>query len=466
MDSKEAGVFLALLKTPPLDSMAIIEKYNIQARDRGILSVTARELLLKDPALGAHPTELQRFVDRAIGQTYKTASEDPAPEAMNREATTLHTAGILDRVKAVRMEWLWGYDETKDRLYIRRKALYAIEHIFYDYMGSQGWPKPVKDWVLTMAIVGGAASLQWKPGSDVDISIVVDWWKIFKQMEGWNRAQWKAVYLEEQYDRVQKGQRIQGTLVAKQMVNCLWGFGPWKGKGIIDKGNVDPVTMGHPVNYRFVRALSSQDSRFDSQPPIVENASISSFVAELPTERRREEDPNLPKLDVNWVQKTKDLPRGFDLKRDIPAVYDEALGLLRFMTMPFDYLMNPKTPADVSRSLKVLYDRHHRVKHDLRTEGYKKYEADPNAHAFVLNGETYALPDAFPANISIKLLEKSGSAEAIQKLLFEMKSLRDDRYVAHNFAAVKAEIRSVVDKPYDKVKEYLKGYSKPITYVT
>lgn len=451
MPSRDAQDFLGALKVPPIDNMALIEKYKIAPKDRGVLATTARTLLLAEPELAAQPTKLNKLVDQAL-------------EAGSRTSSEIKVAGILDRVKAVRMDWLWGYDETKDRLYVRKKALFAIEHIFYDYMESQGWPAPVKDWVLTMAIVGGAASLQWKPGSDVDVSIVVDWLKVFNKMKTWSRKEWANVYMDSQYDRLQKGDRIQGRLVAKQMVNCIWGFGPWKGKGIIDRRDLSATTMGHPINYRFVRALHASNTRFDSQPPIVENASISAYIAELPNERRREQDPKLRPTDLNWVHRIKDLPRGFELKRDVPAVYDEALGLLRYMTMPFDYLWNPKDPKDVPKALSLMFKRYNHVRHDLRTEGYTEYQKDPQSHSFVYQGETYAHPDVFPANIAIKLLEKSGADEAIKKLLFDMKDLQHDRYVASNYGKVKTEIRAVLDDPYKAVKEYLKAYSKPITY--
>ena len=480
MERKDATAFLAALKNPPVDNMALIEKYKLQPRDRGVLSTVSREVLLQNPGLAQSPDELQKRVDEALEMRYpqvpRTSSEairdlsaslanTPSEEPENVTVAAKEvTSGILDRVKAIRMDWLWGYDDKNDRLFVRKKALYSIEHIFYNYMESQGWPKPVAGWVLTMAIVGGAASLQWKPGSDVDVSVVVDWLKLFKQMEGWNLYQWKTVNLEDQYYRIQKGERIQGRVVAKQMVNCLWGFGPWKGKGIIDRTDIDPTTMGHPVNYRFVRSLSNTDMRFDHQPPIVENASISSYVAELPTERRRQEDPNLPRLDVNWVQRVVDLPKGFELKRDVPQVYDAALGLLRYATLSFDYLWNPGSPKDIKKAMDVLSTRYREVKQDLRTKGYVDYQADPTAHAFTFQGVSYALPDAFPANIAVKLLEKSGAEHAIKELLFEKKNLRDDRYVAHNFNAVKAELRATLKDPYAKVKEYLKDYSKPITY--
>jgi len=315
-----------------------------------------------------------------------------------------------------------------------------------------------------MAIVGGAASLQWKPGSDVDVSLVLDWTKLFKTMDHWNLDQWKKVYLEDQYYRVRGGQRIQGTLVAKQMVNCLWGFGPWKGKGIIDRPDIDATTDGHPVNYRFVRALHQGDTRFDAQPPIVENASISSYVAELPVERRRDEDPTLRQTDLVWVQRVVDLPKGFELKRDVPGVYDEALGLLRYATMSFDYLWAPNTPKDVPKALDILSKRYTKLKHDLRTEGYVAYQKDPNAHAFTYQGQTYALPDAFPANIAFKLLEKSGAESAIKELLYNNKNFRDDRYVAANFQAVKAALRKALRDPVKQVRAYLSEYSKPISY--
>jgi tRNA nucleotidyltransferase/poly(A) polymerase len=475
MTRAEATAFLAVLKTPPIDNVALIEKYKIQPRDRGVLAATARTILLANPELSTRPDDLHAAVDRALGDRFMTTSSEIrniASEFTDVVATEEvvaadeKVAGILDRVRAWRMDWLWGYDLPNDRMFVKKKALYAIEHIFYDYMEKMGWPAPAKDWVLTMAIVGGAASLQWKPGSDVDISIVVDWLKLFDMMKGWTLAQWRAVFLEEQYYRVQRGERIQGRVVAKQMVNCLWGFGPFKGKGIIDRTDIDATTMGHPVNYRFVRSLGKNDTRFDAQPPIVENASISAYVAELPTERRRQEDPNLHRQEVNWIHRVKDLPRGFELKRDAPHVYDEALGLLRYTTMPFDYLSNPKTPKDVTKAIDVLYRRYHNLKHDLRTEGYKAYEADPNAHAFTYNGETYALPDAFPANIAVKLVERSGAEAAIKKLVFEMRTLKDERYVGSNFAAVKAEIKDIIGEPYENVKRMLTEYSKPITYHT
>jgi len=284
-------------------------------------------------------------------------------------------------------------------------------------------------------------------------------------MRKWKKHRWERIGLPKEYDRVQQGKRIHGKLVAKAMMNALWGFGHFRGKGIIDDPALNRLAPGHPINFRIMRRLHKDDLRFDDQPMVIEGDSISAYIIEIPVKRRRQLE-NLGARDINWIAKARDLPRGFNLKRDVPAVYDEALGQLRYATMPFDFLWAPRKPKDVGRALKVLGTRYHRIHNDLRTRGYLDYRKDPNAHSFDVGGETYALPDAFPANIAVKLMEKSGASDAIKKLLFEMRSLKNDRYVSSNFGAVKSEIQDILREPYGKVRKLLKDYSKPVKYET
>lgn len=62
-DSSWAQDFLARLKQPPLDNMAIINRFNLQGKDRGHIAVVAREIMLNDPGIAFKPIELQTAVE-------------------------------------------------------------------------------------------------------------------------------------------------------------------------------------------------------------------------------------------------------------------------------------------------------------------------------------------------------------------------------------------------------------------
>ena len=378
---------------------------------------------------------------------------------------SLRVGSILDVVQANRMDWLWDYNPKRDELFVKKSALDQIENLFYDHMEKMGFPHPAYKWVITMALVGGSASLQWQDDSDVDISVIVDWNKLFKEMQRWSKKDWAKIGLEGQWARVQARKRLHGSLVAKALRDALWGFGHFRGNGIIERPDLNRIAPGHPINYRIMRRIHMGDLRFDAQPPVVDGDSISAFIAELPTRRRREEEGISPE-DINWVQRARDLPRSFNLKIDVPTVYDEALGLARYATMPFDFLWNPKTPKDIGRALKTLARRYDYVHRKLRTKGFLEYQKDPNAHSFVVNNEVFALPDAFPANVAVKLLENTGAMGAILTLLHKTKEVKNRKYLNDHFREAKALIRKIIFEPYKKTRDLLKEYSKPIRYDT
>ena len=68
MERQQASTFLAALKSPPIDNMALIEEFNLPPKDRGILAPTARRLMLEQPALALSPATLTEEVRREIAR--------------------------------------------------------------------------------------------------------------------------------------------------------------------------------------------------------------------------------------------------------------------------------------------------------------------------------------------------------------------------------------------------------------
>jgi tRNA nucleotidyltransferase/poly(A) polymerase len=75
MPEGEAEKFLAVLKKPPINNMALITEFNIPKHERGTLAATAREMMLEEPNLASNPSNLQRAVERQIARQYRTASD-------------------------------------------------------------------------------------------------------------------------------------------------------------------------------------------------------------------------------------------------------------------------------------------------------------------------------------------------------------------------------------------------------
>lgn len=71
MPREVASDFLATLKQPPIDNMALIEEFQIPPRDRGTLAVTARRLLLEDPSLAKDPHALTAAVRGALASVFR-----------------------------------------------------------------------------------------------------------------------------------------------------------------------------------------------------------------------------------------------------------------------------------------------------------------------------------------------------------------------------------------------------------
>jgi tRNA nucleotidyltransferase/poly(A) polymerase len=63
--SEVSTAYLAALKQPPIDNLALIEEFSIPPKDRGILAVTARRIILERPEL-AHQTHLLNEVVREV----------------------------------------------------------------------------------------------------------------------------------------------------------------------------------------------------------------------------------------------------------------------------------------------------------------------------------------------------------------------------------------------------------------
>jgi tRNA nucleotidyltransferase/poly(A) polymerase len=68
MPRGDASAFLTMLKTPPIDNMALIEEFSLPPKDRGILAPTARRLLLEQPELAVDPAGLTDAVRREIAR--------------------------------------------------------------------------------------------------------------------------------------------------------------------------------------------------------------------------------------------------------------------------------------------------------------------------------------------------------------------------------------------------------------
>ena len=66
MSRVDASAFLAALKTPPVDNMALIEEFKLAPKDRGVLSTKARALLLEQPELASSPTHLSEAMRLAL----------------------------------------------------------------------------------------------------------------------------------------------------------------------------------------------------------------------------------------------------------------------------------------------------------------------------------------------------------------------------------------------------------------
>lgn len=75
LPSDEAQAFIAVLTRPALDNNALIAQFSLKPQERGLLQPLAREALLDDPTLAAHPQELTSEVARRMEQTrVRTAS--------------------------------------------------------------------------------------------------------------------------------------------------------------------------------------------------------------------------------------------------------------------------------------------------------------------------------------------------------------------------------------------------------
>lgn len=68
MPREEATAFLAALRSPPVDNLAIIEALGLEPRDRGVLAPTARRMMLDDPGLAGRPDVLTEKVRLSLSR--------------------------------------------------------------------------------------------------------------------------------------------------------------------------------------------------------------------------------------------------------------------------------------------------------------------------------------------------------------------------------------------------------------
>ena len=69
MDPTETRALLDSLKNPDIDSMALIQEFNLQGRDRGLMAPIARDLLLVDPSLVRDPVSLNDGIRKVLKRT-------------------------------------------------------------------------------------------------------------------------------------------------------------------------------------------------------------------------------------------------------------------------------------------------------------------------------------------------------------------------------------------------------------
>lgn len=79
MDPVRARKFLDTLRQPPIDSLALIEEFDLQGRDRGVLVPTAREVLLDDPDKMDDPAEITQGVSSLLRRGYIPKTADLSP---------------------------------------------------------------------------------------------------------------------------------------------------------------------------------------------------------------------------------------------------------------------------------------------------------------------------------------------------------------------------------------------------
>jgi tRNA nucleotidyltransferase/poly(A) polymerase/2'-5' RNA ligase len=75
MPEGKAEEFLETLRNPPLDNVAIIERFNIPPKERGAIKEIAQAAMLADPSLARNPRALQRAVEDEMGRKYRTAAD-------------------------------------------------------------------------------------------------------------------------------------------------------------------------------------------------------------------------------------------------------------------------------------------------------------------------------------------------------------------------------------------------------
>jgi 2'-5' RNA ligase len=150
MSEAEAKEYLAVLRQPPLDNMALIEKYRIPPQERGTISQVARDLLLGNPALAGSPTGLQQAVDRYIGfiqrksstrhptagveqQMAETKEKIPGGRARGKKPEDFDAKELAMGIK-VEQEHLEGGDYSKEELTGTAREI-AMDHLaeFPDY---------------------------------------------------------------------------------------------------------------------------------------------------------------------------------------------------------------------------------------------------------------------------------------------------------------------------------------------
>lgn len=77
MDDAEARRYLDALRKPPVDSLALIQEFNLQGSERGVMTPMARDLILEDPDLATNGVKLNDILRERLRPMTRTADLVP-----------------------------------------------------------------------------------------------------------------------------------------------------------------------------------------------------------------------------------------------------------------------------------------------------------------------------------------------------------------------------------------------------
>jgi len=83
MSDPEAKRYLEALRKPPVDSLALIQEFNLQGSERGVMTPMARDLILEDPDLATNSVKLNDLLRERLRPMARTADLTP-PRGVNR----------------------------------------------------------------------------------------------------------------------------------------------------------------------------------------------------------------------------------------------------------------------------------------------------------------------------------------------------------------------------------------------